>query len=139
MRASTVALKIQFLSQLCHSKSEDARSNDGEYVKVVVVQNNTLGQIKWEQMVFEGNPEYAVELQPIDFAGVAMNCGAADFTIERPQGAEDAPQQAVKGGVILDHRSGGKIDHFLVQQGFLCGGFAGAAGAEACDPLAGRV
>ena len=27
-------------------------------VKVVVVKNNTLGQIKWEQMVFLGNPEY---------------------------------------------------------------------------------
>jgi pyruvate dehydrogenase (quinone)/pyruvate oxidase len=26
-------------------------------IKVVVVKNNTLGQIKWEQMVFLGNPE----------------------------------------------------------------------------------
>jgi hypothetical protein len=25
-----------------------------------VVKNNTLGQIKWEQMVFLGNPEYGV-------------------------------------------------------------------------------
>ena len=25
-------------------------------VKVIVIKNNTLGQIKWEQMVFEGNP-----------------------------------------------------------------------------------
>ena len=38
-------------------------------VKVIVVKNNTLGQIKWEQMVFEGNPEFGVDLQPIDFAG----------------------------------------------------------------------
>ena len=37
-------------------------------VKIVVIKNNTLGQIKWEQMVFLGNPEYACELQPIDFA-----------------------------------------------------------------------
>jgi pyruvate dehydrogenase (quinone) len=37
-------------------------------VKVVVVKNNTLGQIKWEQMVFLGNPEYGCDLQPIDFA-----------------------------------------------------------------------
>jgi pyruvate dehydrogenase (quinone) len=28
-------------------------------VKVIVVKNDTLGQIKWEQMVFLGNPEYA--------------------------------------------------------------------------------
>src|SRR5919198_2776985 len=31
-------------------------------VKVVIVKNNVLGQIKWEQMVFLGNPEYGVEL-----------------------------------------------------------------------------
>jgi pyruvate dehydrogenase (quinone) len=49
-------------------------------VKVVVFKNNTFGQIKWEQMVLEGNPEFGVELQPIDFAGIAMNCGAAGFT-----------------------------------------------------------
>src|SRR5581483_1326412 len=37
-------------------------------IKVVIIKNNTLGQIKWEQMVFLGNPEYGVELHPIDFA-----------------------------------------------------------------------
>jgi pyruvate dehydrogenase (quinone) len=64
-------------------------------VKVIVVKNNSLGQIKWEQMVFEGNPTYGVDLQPIDFAGVAMNCGAAGFTIERPEQAEDILRQAL--------------------------------------------
>ena len=29
-------------------------------IKVVIIKNNTLGQIKWEQMVFLGNPEYEV-------------------------------------------------------------------------------
>jgi pyruvate dehydrogenase (quinone)/pyruvate oxidase len=53
-------------------------------VKVVVVRNNVLGQIKWEQMVFLGNPEYGVELQPIDFARVAEACGAVGFSVERP-------------------------------------------------------
>jgi pyruvate dehydrogenase (quinone) len=53
-------------------------------VDVVIVKNNTLGQIKWEQMVFLGNPEYGVELQPIDFALVAQACGAAGFTLEDP-------------------------------------------------------
>jgi pyruvate dehydrogenase (quinone)/pyruvate oxidase len=53
-------------------------------VKVVVVKNNTLGMIKWEQMVFLGNPEYGCELQPIDFAAVARACGAAAFTVEDP-------------------------------------------------------
>jgi pyruvate dehydrogenase (quinone) len=64
-------------------------------VKVIVVKNNTLGQIKWEQMVFEGNPEYGVDLQPIDFAGIAMNCGAAGFTIEKPEEAEEILRRAL--------------------------------------------
>jgi pyruvate dehydrogenase (quinone)/pyruvate oxidase len=53
-------------------------------VKVVVVKNNSLGQIKWEQMVFLGNPEYACDLQPIDFAAFARACGGAGYTIEDP-------------------------------------------------------
>ncbi len=53
-------------------------------IKVVIVKNNTLGQIKWEQMVFLGNPEYAVDLQPIDFASFAQACGGTGFTAEDP-------------------------------------------------------
>jgi pyruvate dehydrogenase (quinone)/pyruvate oxidase len=61
-------------------------------VKIVIVKNNTLGMIKWEQMVFLGNPEYGCELQPIDFAMVAKACGATGFTIGDP----------AKCGAILD-------------------------------------
>jgi pyruvate dehydrogenase (quinone) len=53
-------------------------------IKVVIVKNNTLGQIKWEQMVFLGNPEYAVDLQPIDFAEFAHSCGGIGFTVDDP-------------------------------------------------------
>jgi len=53
-------------------------------IKVVIIKNNTLGQIKWEQMVFLGNPEYEVDLQPIDFAAYAHACGAVGFTVENP-------------------------------------------------------
>lgn len=53
-------------------------------VKVVVIKNDTLGQIKWEQMVFLGNPEYGVELAPIDYAAVARACGGSGFTIDDP-------------------------------------------------------
>jgi pyruvate dehydrogenase (quinone)/pyruvate oxidase len=53
-------------------------------VKVVVIKNNTLGMIKWEQMIFLGNPEYGCELQPIDFAAVARACGGIGFTIDDP-------------------------------------------------------
>jgi pyruvate dehydrogenase (quinone) len=54
-------------------------------IKVIVIKNNTLGQIKWEQMVFLGNPEYVCDLQPIDFAAAARAFGTAGFTCERPQ------------------------------------------------------
>jgi pyruvate dehydrogenase (quinone) len=64
-------------------------------VKVIIIKNNVLGQIKWEQIVFEGNPEFGVELQPIDFAGFAMNCGAAGYTINRPEEAESVLREAL--------------------------------------------
>jgi pyruvate dehydrogenase (quinone) len=54
-------------------------------VKVVILKNNTLGQIKWEQMVFLGNPEYGCELQPIDFAAFARACGARGYSLTRPE------------------------------------------------------
>ena len=53
-------------------------------VKIFVIKNDVLGQIKWEQMVFLGNPEYVCELQPIDFAGVARSFGIPGFTINTP-------------------------------------------------------
>ncbi len=53
-------------------------------IKVVIIKNNTLGQIKWEQMVFLGNPEYGVDLQPIDFAKFADACGGSGFSVEDP-------------------------------------------------------
>lgn len=53
-------------------------------IKVVIVKNDTLGQIKWEQMVFLGNPEYGCELHPIDFVAVAEACGAKGYRIDDP-------------------------------------------------------
>jgi pyruvate dehydrogenase (quinone)/pyruvate oxidase len=53
-------------------------------VKVVVVKNNALGMIKWEQMALLGNPEFGCELHPIDFAAFARACGGVGFTIEDP-------------------------------------------------------
>jgi pyruvate dehydrogenase (quinone) len=59
-------------------------------VKVVVLKNNTLGMIKWEQMVFLGNPEYGVSLEPIDFVKFAEACGAIGFRCERPDEVHSA-------------------------------------------------
>jgi pyruvate dehydrogenase (quinone) len=64
-------------------------------VKVVIVKNNSLGQIKWEQMVFLGNPEYGCELQPIDFAAVARACGAQGYTVDDPARCGEVLDQAL--------------------------------------------
>src|SRR5205809_1830981 len=73
-------------------------------IKVVIVKNNTLGQIKWEQMVFLGNPEYGCELNPIDFAAFARACGGAGFTIEDPKECGQVLDEAlaVKGPVVVE-------------------------------------
>jgi pyruvate dehydrogenase (quinone) len=63
-------------------------------VKVIVIKNNVLGQIKWEQMVFEGNPEFGVELQPIDFAGAARACGILGLTADDPATVGSVLRQA---------------------------------------------
>jgi pyruvate dehydrogenase (quinone)/pyruvate oxidase len=52
--------------------------------KIIVIKNNTLGQIKWEQMVFLGNPEFGCELEPIDFVKVAEGCGLGTVRIDDP-------------------------------------------------------
>ncbi len=72
-------------------------------VKVVVVKNNTLGQIKWEQMVFLGNPEYGCDLHPIDFSLFAEACGGVGVTIEDPAECGDALDAAlaIPGPVIV--------------------------------------
>jgi pyruvate dehydrogenase (quinone) len=65
-------------------------------VKVIIIKNNVLGQIKWEQMVLDANPEFGVELEPIDFAKVAEACGVAGFTLENPGDAERILTEALR-------------------------------------------
>ena len=65
-------------------------------ITVVIFKNNTLGMIKWEQMVFLGNPEYGVELQPIDFVRFAEACGGVGFRCEKPDEVEGALQAALQ-------------------------------------------
>ncbi|HEX5562068.1 MAG TPA: thiamine pyrophosphate-dependent enzyme [Nocardioidaceae bacterium] len=64
-------------------------------VKIVVVKNNTLGLIKWEQMVFLGNPEYGVNMAPLDFVKFAEACGAMGVHVEKPGECVDAMRAAM--------------------------------------------
>jgi pyruvate dehydrogenase (quinone) len=63
-------------------------------VKVVIFKNNTLGMIKWEQIVLEGNPHFGVALQPIDFAAFARACGATGLTLTEAGEAEAVLREA---------------------------------------------
>ena len=62
-------------------------------IKVVIIKNDTLGQIKWEQMVFLGNPEYGVDLAPIDFAMFAQACGGTGLTVDDPGNCASVVEQ----------------------------------------------
>ena len=68
-------------------------------IKVVIIKNNYLGQIKWEQIVFLGNPEFAVDLHPIDFAKFAEACGGEGYRCEKPEevGPASTPPSARRG------------------------------------------
>src|SRR5438067_9046013 len=73
-------------------------------IKVVIVKNNTLGMIKWEQMVFLGNPEYGCELEPMDFVKFAEVCGGRGVRIEDPGRCRDqlAEALAMDGPVVIE-------------------------------------
>jgi pyruvate dehydrogenase (quinone)/pyruvate oxidase len=73
-------------------------------IKVVVTKNNTLGLIKWEQMVFLGNPEYGVNFAPLDFVKFAEACGARGMHIEDPTTCADQMREALSwdGPVIIE-------------------------------------
>jgi pyruvate dehydrogenase (quinone) len=64
-------------------------------VKIVLVKNDELNQVRWEQIVQFGYPEFAVELQPIDFAAVARACGASGHTLDDPTQAEAVLREAL--------------------------------------------
>jgi pyruvate dehydrogenase (quinone)/pyruvate oxidase len=73
-------------------------------IKVIIVNNSTLGMIKWEQMVFLGHPEFACDLHPIDYAKFADACGATGFRVEDPADCGRILDQAlaVDGPVVVD-------------------------------------
>lgn len=64
----------------------------------VIIKNNVLGQIMWEQMVFLGNPQYGVDLWPIDFAAFARACGGVGLCANRPEDVKPALEEAIRSG-----------------------------------------
>ncbi len=73
-------------------------------LRLLVIKNNMLNQIAWEQMMFLGNPQFGCELQPIDFAKAAEAMGGAGFAIERPDQIEAVLDKAmaIDGPVLIE-------------------------------------
>jgi pyruvate dehydrogenase (quinone)/pyruvate oxidase len=67
-------------------------------ILVIIIKNNTLGQIRWEQIVFLGNPEYGCELYNPNFAKYAEACGGLGFTVERPEEIRPTLERAIASG-----------------------------------------
>jgi pyruvate dehydrogenase (quinone) len=65
-------------------------------IKVIVLKNDTLGMIRWEQMGFLGNPEFGVEFTPIDWVKFAEACGGKGYTIREPNEVKSKLHQAMK-------------------------------------------
>lgn len=65
-------------------------------IKVIVIKNNSLGMIRWEQMAFLGNPEYGVEFTPISYAKFAEACGGMGYHIEEPDKVKSVIHSAMK-------------------------------------------
>jgi pyruvate dehydrogenase (quinone) len=76
----------------------------GLQLKVLVIKNNMLNQIAWEQMMFLGNPQFGCELQPIDFAKAAEAMGGRGFTIRSFDELEAGLDQAfaTNGPVVIE-------------------------------------
>ncbi|HLE34723.1 MAG TPA: thiamine pyrophosphate-dependent enzyme [Nitrososphaerales archaeon] len=64
-------------------------------IKVVIIKNNGLGMIRWEQLAFLGNPEFGVEFAPIDFAKFAEACGGRGYSIKEPDEVKTVMHEAM--------------------------------------------
>ena len=74
-------------------------------VKVVVNNNNSLGQILWEQMIL-GYPEHGVRHPDpfVDYASLAAANGALGIKVDRPDGVRTAIERALRddGPALVD-------------------------------------
>lgn len=73
-------------------------------LRLLVIRNGMLNQIAWEQMMFLGNPQFACELQPIDFARAAEAMGGRGLTLREVDDVETVFDAAFRteGPVVID-------------------------------------
>ncbi|MCW8084000.1 thiamine pyrophosphate-dependent enzyme [Sabulicella glaciei] len=73
-------------------------------LKVLVIKNGTLGQIKWEQILFLGNPEFGCDLPDISFARAAEAMGGRGFYLDDPARLDEVMDVALAtpGPVVIE-------------------------------------
>lgn len=73
-------------------------------VKLLVLRNDALAAVRWDQVVFAGTQEYACDLQPVEFTTVARGFGLTAFTIDRPEECGEVMEQAMAtpGPVLIE-------------------------------------
>lgn len=69
-----------------------------------MLKNNVLGMIRWEQMMFLGNPEFGVELQEVEFATVGRGFGLKTLHVEQPEDRAGVVAEALRhrGPVLVE-------------------------------------
>lgn len=64
-------------------------------IKVLVMRNDSLALEIWEQNALLGNPQFACDLSPVDFAQAAQACGIRGYRIDDPAKAESTLAEAL--------------------------------------------
>ncbi len=82
-------------------------AQQGLKVTVVVLNNSTMGWIKWEQAVFWEGKFLSTDLSDVDFAAVARGLGCAGAQVSDPADLHDALAQALAadGPALVDVRT----------------------------------
>lgn len=82
-------------------------AQEGLNIKVVVLNNNAMGWIKWEQAVFWDGKFQSTDLSNVDFAAVARGLGCAGLQVSEPADLRDALTQVLGADqpVVVDVRT----------------------------------
>jgi pyruvate dehydrogenase (quinone) len=101
------AMQMNGLAELLTVAKYRERWHDQRFV-VLVLHNNDLNQVTWEQRAMLGNPKYAAsqDIPEFDYAGFAESIGFRGIRVERPEDVAGAWDEALRSDrpVVLDAR-----------------------------------
>lgn len=97
-------------------------------VTVVVLNNSTIGWIKWEQAAFYDGQFYGTDLSEVDFAGVAEGLGCKGYRVREPGDVNRVLTEALahNGPSVVDVRTATRNE-------FVAGKFLGTDAKDIMD------